>query len=152
LTNILERGPVAASEEEQTALSRIETVMEDAVNSEEAQILRIVGSDGEAVEIPASVFQILRQSIYYLAHDQAVTILPISKDLTTQEAADILNVSRPYLIKLLEEGAIPFTKTGSHRRVPLADLLAYKQQWKTRRRKALAELTQLSQDMGLYDE
>jgi excisionase family DNA binding protein len=151
MTNILERGPVAASEEEQTALSRIETVMEDAASSEEAQILRMVGSDGEAVEIPASVFQILRQSVYYLVHDQAVTVVPINKDLTTQEAADILNVSRPYLIKLLEAGVISFTKTGSHRRVPFADLMAYKHQRDAQRREAMAELTQLSQEMGLYD-
>jgi excisionase family DNA binding protein len=148
---MLERGPVAASDEEQPALSQLETVIEDAASREEVPMARIVGASGEEVEIPTSVFQILRQSVHYLAHDQAVTVVPVGKDLTTQEAADILNVSRPYLIKLLEEGAIPFTKTGSHRRVPLAELLAYKQQEDVRQRAALAELTQLSQDMGLYD-
>lgn len=152
MTHILERGPVAATADEAAALSRIETVIEAAVNGEDAPAPRIIGSNGEEVELPASVFQILRQSVYYLAHDQAVTVVPVGKELTTQEAADILNVSRPYLIKLLDEGAIPFTMTGSHRRVPFAELMAYKQRRNARRRKALAELTQLSQDMGLYDE
>ena len=151
MTNMLERGPVAASDEEQSALSQLETVIEAAAGSEEVPGARIVGASGEAVEIPASVLQILRQSVYYLAHDQAVTVVPVGKDLTTQEAADILNVSRPYLIKLLEEGAIPFTMTGSHRRVPLADLLAYKQQRDAVRGEALDELTRLSQEMGVYD-
>jgi excisionase family DNA binding protein len=142
---------VAATDDEQPALSQLETVIEDAAGSEAVPAPRIIGPNGEEVEIPASVFQILRRSVHYLAHDQAVTVVPVGKDLTTQQAADILNVSRPYLIKLLEDGAIPFTMTGSHRRVPLAALLVYKQQHEARQRAALDELTRLSQEYGLYD-
>jgi excisionase family DNA binding protein len=71
--------------------------------------------------------------------------------LTTQQAADFLNVSRPYFIRLLEQGAIPHTKTGSHRRVRLDDVLAYKRQRDAERRRALDDLVALSQEMGLYE-
>lgn len=79
-------------------------------------------------------------------------VIPVDEELTTQEAADILNVSRPYLVSLLEQGVIPFVKTGTHRRIPLGDLLEYKTRRDAQRRKALTELTQLSQELGLYDE
>jgi excisionase family DNA binding protein len=91
------------------------------------------------------------QAARELASGNAIAILPLNKDLTTQEAADILNVSRPYLIKLLEQGDIPYVKTGTHRRVRLSDVLTYKHVRDAERRRALAKLTQLSQDMGIYD-
>ena len=80
-----------------------------------------------------------------------IALVSVERDLTTQQAADILNVSRPYLIKLLESGALPFHKTGSHRRVPLATLLTYKRRRDEERERALDESAQLHQDIGLYD-
>jgi excisionase family DNA binding protein len=74
------------------------------------------------------------------------------KEVTTQEAADILNVSRPYLIKMLEEEKIPYVTVGSHRRIPLQPLLEYKERRDEEREQGLRELTQLSQELGLYDE
>jgi excisionase family DNA binding protein len=90
--------------------------------------------------------------VHELAQGEAVTVVPVNKELTTQEAADILNVSRPYLVKLLEEGEIPFVKTGTHRRVRFIDLMAHKRRRDAERRRGLARLTQMSQEMGLYDE
>ena len=72
-------------------------------------------------------------------------------ELTTQQAADMLNVSRPFLVKLLEEGKMPFTKTGTHRRVLFTDLMEYKQRRNAKRRETLAVITQLGQEMGDYD-
>ncbi|HXR65046.1 MAG TPA: helix-turn-helix domain-containing protein, partial [Ktedonobacteraceae bacterium] len=71
--------------------------------------------------------------------------------LTTQEAADILHVSRPYLIKLLEEGEMPFTKVGLHRRIRFKDLRDYQKRRKEERRAALREMAHISQELGLYD-
>jgi excisionase family DNA binding protein len=107
---------------------------------------------GELRGLPEPLLQVLVQAARELARGNAVAIVPLSKELTTQEAADILNVSRPYLIKLLEQGDIPFVKTGTHRRVRLSDLLAYKRIRDAERRRGLARLTQMSQEMGLYDE
>lgn len=82
-----------------------------------------------------------------LAAGNAVQVVPVHAELTTQEAANILNVSRPHMVKLLENGELPFHKTGRHRRVLFADLMNYKQQRDRQRQQAL---TDLSQDAGLY--
>ena len=71
---------------------------------------------------------------------------------TTQEAADLLNVSRPHLIKLLEEGAINFERVGTHRRIRFEDLMEYKHKRDNERRKALKKLTQMAQEAGLYEQ
>src|SRR5438128_9896051 len=104
--------PIAATESERSVLNQIEGVLENAHS-----VLKLVSPDGEEIELPRSVFHILQQIVYHLAHGRAVTVVPLNKELTTQEAADLLNVSRPYLIKLLEEGELPYFKVGSHRRI-----------------------------------
>jgi excisionase family DNA binding protein len=141
------REPIAATDSERPALSRIGDILGN-VN----RVPKLVDPDGEEIELPKSVFQVLRQLVYHLAHDRVVTVVPVNKELTTQEAANILNVSRPYLIKLLEQGDIPFTKTGTHRRIQFSDLMEYKKHRDSERRKGLAELTQLSQELGLYNK
>ncbi len=85
-----------------------------------------------------------------LAAGNAVQVVPVHAELTTQEAANILNVSRPHMVKLLENGELPFHKTGRHRRVLFADLMNYKQQRDRLSQQALQELSDLSQDAGLY--
>lgn len=149
--NATQREPIAAGEGEREALDRLEAVIRESLSSQEVSAPRLVDPSGEGVELPPSVVHALRQLVYYLSNDQAVAVIPITEELTTQEAADILNVSRPYVVKLLEEGKIPFTRVGTHRRISLANLIDYKQQFDTERRLALDELTQLSQEMGLYD-
>ena len=84
-----------------------------------------------------------------MADGNAVTLVPIQAELTTQQAADFLNVSRPYLIRLLEDEQIPFHKTGTHRRIFFRDLLSYKTHIKEKRLQALQELTGLSQELGM---
>lgn len=143
---VIEYGPITASENEQPTLRKIDRALE---NSNRGALL--ISSDGEQIQLPLSLFLILKRIVPHLTHGRAVTIVPINKEVTTQEAADILNVSRPYLVKLLEQGDIPFIKVGVHRRISLDDLMEYKERRDAERDKALAELTQLSQDLGLYD-
>lgn len=102
------------------------------------------------IEVPAPAFELLVTILAEMANGNAVTVMPIHAELTTQEAANMLNVSRPYLVGLLENDKLPFRKVGTRRRVLLADLLAYKSADDARRLKAAAELTALSEeeDMG----
>jgi excisionase family DNA binding protein len=114
--------------------------------------LRLVGPHGEPIELPHAVYEILAEVLRAMAQGQAVTVTPLDTELTTQEAADILNVSRQYLVRLLDQGTIPFTKVGTHRRVKFGDLAAYKDVRDQQRHEALTELTRLSEDLGMYDD
>jgi excisionase family DNA binding protein len=98
------------------------------------------------------VFYILARVAEVMARGDAITVVPVGKELTTQQAADLLNVSRQYLVRLLDEGRIPYTKTGKHRRLRVEDVLHYKEERDKERRAALDELTQLSEESGGYDE
>lgn len=108
---------------------------------------RLVGPEGEAMEIPASAFHALKLVVEGMAHGQTMMLVPHGKELTTQEAADLLHVSRPHLVKLLDQGVIDHYKVGSHRRVRIEDVLAYREERAGRRRDQLDELTRLSEEL-----
>jgi excisionase family DNA binding protein len=83
---------------------------------------------GDRIELPAEVYRVLRHVVEALRHGFAVTVMPLTQTLTTQQAADLLGVSRPTLVKLLDEGKIPFDRVGTHRRILLRDLLTYREE------------------------
>jgi excisionase family DNA binding protein len=87
-----------------------------------------------------------------LSHGGAISVLPADRMLTTQVAADFLNVSRTYLVRLLDEGKIPFERVGRHRRVTLADLMRFDAVRRGERRQHLRNLIELSAQYGLYDQ
>ena len=104
---------------------------------------------GEQVELPQDAYRVLRQVIEAMRHNLAVTVVPQSLTLTTQQAADLLGVSRPTVIKLLNEGKIPFERAGTHRRILLYDLLAYRAR---RRQDQYAMLEAMAAGMGEEDD
>ena len=147
MVKALERGPVTASEEERPTLAQIEALLKQSEGD-----LKLVAANGQQAIIPESLLRVLRQVVPFLVQDRIVTLIPLGKELTTNQAAHLLNVSRPYVIKLLEEGAMPYTLVGTHRRIRYRDLLDYKRRADAEQQQALEDLTRLSEELGLYDE
>ena len=104
---------------------------------------------GADIILPASVLRLLKDILAEMAQGHAVALLPVQAELTTQKAADLLNVSRPYLIRLLEDSKIPFRLVGQHRRVRFDDLLAYQRKDDEDRRRVADELTADAQELGM---
>lgn len=101
------------------------------------------------VSMPTSALRLLLEVLTEIGQGNAVSIIPIHAELTTQEAADVLNVSRPFLVQLLEQGEIPFHKIGTHRRVSYQAVMTYKNRIDAERRKALDELAAQAQELGM---
>lgn len=112
----------------------------------------LVGSDGESLEIPQPLYEVLLAAAKALRQGKAVSIVPTSHEFTTQQAADFLNVSRPFLIRLLDRHEIPHHMVGTHRRIRFEDLLQYRAKRSADRRKVFAQLTDEAQDLGIFEE
>ena len=131
--------------------STVPCVQDDTSCAQEGKNIPKLVGPGFIMELPESVFRALCQIVFYMLQGRAVSIIPVSKEITTQEAADFLNVSRPYLVKLLEQDEIPFVKVGTHRRIRFSDVLEYKQRRDETRKRGLAEITHIAEDAGVYD-
>ncbi len=115
------------------------------------QTPRLVGPDGASIELPQSIHSLLVSVVDILKAGDGVSIIPLHAELTTVQAADILNVSRPHLIKQIEAGALPHHMVGSHRRLRLLDVLAYRDQLDVEANRALDEMAADAEDLGLYE-
>jgi len=111
--------------------------------------LTVTLDDGTELKLPKAATRLLHHLLTEMSLGNAVTLIPIHAELTTQEAADYLNVSRPYLIKLLEAKEIPFHMVGTHRRVKFSDLEAYRKNAELERREAMQELATQAQKLGM---
>jgi excisionase family DNA binding protein len=107
------------------------------------------GGGSETITIPTTAFRLLVTILAQMAIGNAVRLIPHHAELTTREAAELLNVSRPYLVRILDLGGIPFRKVGTHRRILFKDIMAYKAKHRRARRAALDELSRLDQEFGL---
>jgi excisionase family DNA binding protein len=136
----------AEAQQAQEALRLLSSVKQRGPRS-----LQVVKNKGEnvAVTVPKEAFDLFLEILGHLANGTAVSIVPVHAELTTQQAADMLNVSRPFLVKLLEAGAIPHRKVGAHRRILMADIMAYKQADDEKRNAVLDELAAEAQKHGL---
>jgi len=140
--------PVTADEREVDAVRKVARLLDDFARDD---AIRLTTSDGQALDLPASIRTILRQAIPLLTQGDAVTVTSLHKEMTTQEAADFLNMSRPSLIKLLEDGAIPYIKVGTHRRVRLNDLLSYEKRRHEEFNEFAAWMLAVAQERNAYD-
>ena len=143
--------PVAAPAEQQAELRALVRML-NVAERQGQKACRLVGPSGKSIPIPESLFYALERVAEVLARGDSITIVPVGKEVTTQQAADVLNISRQYLVKLLDAGQIPFTKTGKHRRLRIEDVLSYKEQRDRDRKAGLDELTRMSEEFGGYDE
>lgn len=126
-------------------------VIERALARDGGEGARLVDSEGGTVEMPSELIGVMKTIVEYLRAGHGVSVVSLQAELTTVEAAEFLSVSRPHLIKLLDGGALPFRMVGTHRRLRLVDVLAYRDRQDAVSREALQELTRQAEDLGLYD-
>lgn len=110
--------------------------------------IKIKESD-EFLTIPKKALNLLFEILSNMAKGKSVTLIPSETEISTQQAADILNISRPHLVKILENGIIPFSKVGKHRRIKLQDLIHFEKELKLERKKSLEFLAKQAQELNL---
>ncbi len=147
-TTTTERDPIVAPEEERNSIASIEEYLE----SKRGRSAKLVGPSEDGVPIPPALRRVLVAAARQLAKGNGVAVLPVMAEVSTQEAADLLNVSRPFVVGLLDQGEIPFHKVGTHRRVRLKDVLTYKGKRDASRRAIIDRLTAEAQELGIYEE
>ena len=137
--------PVAVPQTEGQQIAELRRAVEKGT-------VKVVGPDSHQIELPGTVQELLLKILKNLQAGKAVSIVAEHQELTTQRAANILGVSRPFLVRLLEDGHIQFHMVGSHRRIYLRDLLAYKQRRDTARHQALDRMAKTELEAGTYDK
>ncbi len=140
--------PVTAPPEQRAQVAALSEALLNMTSGPQCQL---IGPRGERVLLPEAVFYVLERVAEVMARGDSITVVPVGKELTSQQAADLLNVSRQYLVRLLDEGKIPFRKTGKHRRLRIEDVLSFKEARDQEREEGLRELSRLTQEFGGYD-
>jgi excisionase family DNA binding protein len=148
MTRVLEERTILPPSLQLGALDALARVL---VRGAEPRGAKLIGPDNEVIELPEEVYHAMREVVEAMSQGLAITIAPHNTMLTTQEAADLLNISRPTLVRLLEDGEIPYSMRGRHRRVLLKDVLAYREHSRSERRAGLDEMVSEAEEAGLYD-
>lgn len=141
-------APILPTEQEAKVALESSRLLAACIGRGESAQLRVIDGDQE-ITVPVSALRLLVDILAQMAEGNAVTIMPIHAELTTQQAADVLNVSRPHLISLLEKNELPFRKVGTHRRVLFKDLVAYQEGVRAERKQVLEALAQQAQELGM---
>ncbi len=142
------KNPTLPTEEEARLAAESSRKLAAIIGHGTAARLRLIDGNDE-ITVPVSAIPLLADILNQMAQGNAVSLVPIGHTLTTQQAADLLNVSRPYLVKQLETGKINFTKVGRHRRIKYEDLLAYMEKSDELSRQAVDELSRQAQELGM---
>lgn len=146
----LKRDPVIPSETEALLARETSRTLASIMPSQDEDLeLQVVEGQVAKIKLPAMAVRLLLDILEQMSRGNAVTFIPIHAELTTQQAADVLNVSRPFLVKLLEEGVLKHRKVGTHRRIRYDDLMAYKHDIDNKRLKALEELVNQAQELDM---
>lgn len=132
------------------AMSEIQKLQRQLKKRKAATTIVTVGKNGTAMSVPTEVLSHLYAIIGNVAEGKSITILSSDELISTQQAADILDFSRPHVVKLLEEGKIPYQKVGTHRRIKLSDVIAYEKKFKKAQKRALDWMTRQAQELNLW--
>jgi excisionase family DNA binding protein len=142
--SIATQEPITLPQTEQRQVQDLERMLHLGVPA-------LIGSSGERIELPSTVYQVLRRVVELMAQGQSITLVPDKQVVTTQRAADLLGMSRPFFVKLLETGAMAHHRVGNQRRVYLKDVLQFAKKRDDERQAALDRLTRDAFDAGLYE-
>lgn len=143
---VLER---TTKEDQRIAKSSISKFRESSNRARGSSIKIKIQESGDFLTIPKKALSLLFHILSNMAQGKSITLIPSDAEVSTQQAADMLNVSRPHLVKLLEDGEIPFKKVGTHRRIELIQLIAYEKKVKENRNEKLDFLAKQAQDLNL---
>lgn len=130
-------------------LSLISAIEHLKSNVSEAEIE--IEETGEKIKLPIRALSLLGKILKAMSQGKPISIVPVATEVTTQSAAEMLNCSRPHLVKLLEEGKIEYTKVGKHRRIKFEDVMKYKQQMKEEQKQHLIDIMNTDEESGIYD-
>ncbi len=148
--SVLDREPVRPAEAELPVICEIADFFITQID-EAARRPALLGPNGERIPLPDSLYRVLRQVVEHLKRGESVSIVHAAEELTTQQAADLLNMSRPYLVRLVDRGEIPHHRVGTHRRIRREDIETYRGQRDSRRRASLRAMVHEAEELGLYD-
>lgn len=138
-------------DEQKTAMQSYETLISSIGNLKALNPEIEIEETKERIKIPISVLKLLAKILEETGKGNPISIVPIATELTTQSVAEVLGCSRPHVVKLLEQGEIPYTKVGKHRRVKYEDVVRYRKELKNLQRKNIQRLMELDEESGLYD-
>lgn len=140
------------TKEEQITAVKSYSALHDALKLLKANEAEIeIEETKKVISIPVKALRLLEEILKAMSEGKPISVVPMATEVTTQKAAEILGCSRPHLVKLLEEGEIPFTKVGRHRRLVFQDVIQYKQKMKAAQKKHIIDIMDFDEELGLYD-
>jgi excisionase family DNA binding protein len=134
-----------------TATANEEHELREFARVLESHQAALIGPGEDRISLPEPIYRVLVRALRFLERGEGVMIVPSTQEMTTQSAADMLGVSRQYVVQLLEEGKIPFHKVGTHRRVAMRDILEYRRKRDAARKRMLGEIAREAVEDGVYD-